>query len=375
MIEVAHPTPTVERLSPPSDRERIDLFLSASLADARRRHIGNSHLFPLYEQLERFVLRGGKRLRPRLCLASYRILKDNEGSPPRSAWRIAASLEIFHAFMLVHDDLIDGSRLRRDQATLHEALRLKHERPESTQAQKFGFDVGLIGGDLLFSIGMRMVSRANLDPRVAPEVQRLVSDMLFETGLGEALDVLYDDCPLDRITEKQIIETYLLKTARYSISGPLLLGATLAAAPRRVGRALARFGDLLGLAYQIRNDLDALAVDPEVGEHPDLDGGKRTLVLWMAHRLLGSFGRRALERTLNEPTGLERRRKLYDLIKASKAIEACETRLQDLEGQAHMALLDAQFDPDHRRAFLNLLDLLPGGGACQNVSNNEMNPK
>ncbi len=370
MIEVAHPTPTVERLSPPSDRERIDLFLTASMADARRRHVGNSHLFPLYEQLEQFVLRGGKRLRPRLCLASFRILSDSEDSPAKAVWRIAASLEIFHAFMLIHDDLIDSSRLRRDQATLHETIRLGHDRPESAEAHKFGYDLGLVGGDLLFSIGMRMVSRANLDPMVAPGVQRLVSDMLFETGLGEALDVLYDDCPLERITEEQIFEAYLLKTARYSISGPLLLGATLAAAPKGVGRALARFGDLLGLAYQIRNDLDALSIDPGTGDHPDLDGGKRTLVLWTAHRLLGSFGQRALERTLNEPPGIERRRKLHDLIRASKAIEACENRVQELESQAFTALLDAPLDPAHRRGLFTLLELLPGGAASNRVSTN-----
>ncbi|CAN5865213.1 polyprenyl synthetase family protein [soil metagenome] len=364
MIEVARPAPTVEHLSPTSDRDRLDRALSASLAEASRRHLGNAHLIPLYEHLKTFVLRGGKRLRPRLCLASYRILSDRDAEPPRSVWMASASLEIFHAFMLAHDDLIDGSHLRRDQATLHESIRLDHANPDSKRARKLGADLGLIGGDLLFALGMRMVSRAQLDPKVAPRVQRLLADMLFETGLGEALDVLYDHCPLNRISEDQILEAYLRKTARYSISAPLMLGATLADAPRAVVRALARFGDLLGLGYQIRNDLDALAVDPLSGDHPDLDGGKRTLVLWTAHRKLPPMGQHALQRTLNEPAGPERRQKLLDLIHASQAIEACEARLRELEGRAHAELLDAPLDPTRRRALLSLLDLLPGGAAC-----------
>ncbi|QDV38016.1 polyprenyl synthetase family protein [Tautonia plasticadhaerens] len=361
MIEVARPAPVLDRLAPGRDRDRIDLYLNAFLAESRRRHLGNAHLEPLYEQVCGAVLRGGKRIRPRICLASYRIVSGEDEVPPRPAWLAASSLEIFHAFMLVHDDLIDGSLLRRDRDTLHEALRRGHDRPESDRARKLGSDLGLIGGDLLFALGMRMVSRAGIDPKVAPGVHRLLSDMLLETGLGEALDVLYDDCPLERITEAQIIEAYLRKTARYSISGPLVLGAMLAEAPRAVCRALDRFGDLLGLGYQIRNDLDALAVGPDEGDHPDLDGGKRTIVLWDAHRLLTASGRRELARLLDEGPGIGRRRRLHALIHESGAIEASEDRLRSLQEEAHSALVESPLDPMQRRSLLALIDLLPGG--------------
>ena len=93
--------------------------------------------------------------------------------------------------------------------------------------------------------------------------------MLFETGLGEALDVLYDDCPLEHLSEEQLIESYLRKTARYSVSGPLVLGASqIAGAAPPVLRALDRFGDLLGFGFQVQNDLDALDADPELRRPP-----------------------------------------------------------------------------------------------------------
>ena len=81
-------------------------------------------------RISEFVLWGGKRLRPRLCLASYRILADSGEATPWPVWVGASSLEIFHAFMLVHDDLIDGSSVRRDRAALHEAIRLDGEAPD-----------------------------------------------------------------------------------------------------------------------------------------------------------------------------------------------------------------------------------------------------
>lgn len=360
MIEVARPAPVIERLAPTSDRDRIDLYLNAFLAESRKRHLGNAHLGTLYERVCEFVLRGGKRIRPRLCLASYRILANEEGSPPRSAWLAASSLEVFHAFMLAHDDLIDGSITRRNRDALHEDLRLRLDQPESPRARKLGGDLALIGGDLMFALGMRMVSRAGIDPVVAMGVHRLLSDMLLETGLGEALDVLYDDCPLDQITEEQIVEGYLRKTARYSISGPLVLGAMLAEAPREIHRALDRYGDLLGLGYQIRNDLDALAIDPDTGDHPDLDNGKRTLVLWTANQLLSTAGKSALDAALGGPIGHERRRTLVALIQESGAMEACEERLRSLQEEAHTVLVESPLDPIQRRMFLSLVDLLPG---------------
>jgi geranylgeranyl diphosphate synthase type I len=276
---------------------------------------------------------------------------------------VAGSLEIFHAFMLVHDDLIDESVIRRDQDALHEALRREHDRPDSDRARKLGHDLALLGGDLMFALGMRMVSRSGIDPAVALQIQSLLSDMLLETGLGEALDVLYDDRPLDHMTEGQIVEAYVRKTARYSISGPLVLGAILARAPRSVSRALDRYGDLLGLGYQIRNDLDAMAVGPDADDHPDLDGAKRTFLLWTAYQRLDPAGRRDLEQTLHCPPTRERRRQLDHLIRESGAIEACEDRLRSLQEEAHATLLDSPLDPLQRRSFLALVDLLPGGVA------------
>ena len=348
---------TIERLTPTADRDRVDLDLAEFFDDTRRSYAANPHLTPLYGRLAEFVLRGGKRLRPRLCLASYRILTDRYEPPPRAVALASASLEVFHAFMLVHDDLIDGSVIRRNRPTLHEAVRLDADRPDDPLERKRACDLGLIAGDLLFALGLRLLGRSGLDDASLGRANRLVADMLFETGLGEALDVLYDGCPLEHLTEEQLIESYVRKTSRYSVAGPLVLGATIAGAPPQVVRALDRFGDLLGFGFQVQNDLDALAEDPEYGDQPDLDGGKRTYVIWAAYQRLGDRGRLALTEAMGQPVGLDRRRRLLALIADSGAIEACRNRLDGVRREAVDVLRESPLEANQRRQFIALTEM------------------
>ncbi len=349
--------PSPDGLAPALDRERIDQCLSDVLAEARRIYAVNPLLIPLFERMTEFVLEGGKRLRPRLCLASFRIVSEGFSPPPHAVWQAAASLEIFHAFMLVHDDLIDGSTLRRDRPTLHEAIRLGSDDSESAFSRKRSADLGLLAGDLLFALGNRMLNRSGLDDAALGRANRLISDMLVETGIGEALDVLADDCPLDRLAEGPLVEGYLRKTARYTVSGPLVLGATIAGAGPKVCRSLDRFGDLLGFGYQVQNDLASLAEDPEYGDHADLDGGKRTYVLWTAYQSLNPAGRVAISEALSAPPSLARRYRLLNLIYASGAIDLCQARLGAVQREAVAVLRSSKLSASQRRWFIALVEL------------------
>ncbi len=347
----------LDRLTPPADRDHVDRDLAEFFDETRRGYAANPHLAPLYGQIADFVLRGGKRLRPRLCLAAYRIWTGQDEPPPRPVGLAAASLEVFHAFMLVHDDLIDRSVVRRDRPTLHEAIRLDSDRPDDPAGRRRACDLGLIAGDLLFALGMRLIGRSGLDDAALGRANRLVADMLFETGLGEALDVLYDDCPLENLSEDQLVESYLRKTARYSVSGPLVLGASLAGAPPAVTRALDRYGDLLGFGFQVQNDLDALDEHPDFGDHPDLDGGKRTYVLWSAYRRLPESGRAELVGALAAPVDGDRRRRLLALIAESGAPATCRARLEMVRREAVAVLREAPIDAHQRRQFVALTAL------------------
>ena len=343
-----------------SDAALIHAELSKFLKASRRRFVTVSRFEPLYDRAAEFVLRGGKRIRPLLALASYRILSGQMEQVPRAVARASASLELFHAFMLVHDDLIDASASRRDQPTLPEAIRRDTRfRADSRRAA----DLGIVAGDLLFALGNRLVGRSGLDPRMTARVQRLLADVLVETGAGQALDVLADTEDPAELTAEAILEMYRLKTARYSISGPMLLGATLAGAPSAVRRALSRLGDQLGLAYQLRNDLDAL--DGLDDECSDLDSGKRTLLLWTAHQRLDPLHRAKLAEALTLPVGPPRRYVLRQLFHLSGAIAAIRARLEAFHEEATVQLDAAPLPSEHREAFRDLLDGFDLNGSHQ----------
>lgn len=347
--------PTVEQISPPSDLARVDRCLARLFARVARRHATNPHLAPWLGRLREFVLQGGKRVRPRLCLASYRIARRDAAPPPRGVWLTASGLELLHAFMLVHDDLIDGSALRRGEPTLHERLRDDRPGHDPSRARRRGQDLALVGGDLLFAMALELLARSGLPPREQIKAQRLVSEMLLETGLGQALDVLHDDVPLVEVDEVQVLRAYALKTSRYSIAGPLVLGAMLAGAGGDVIRALGDMGDRLGMAYQINNDLDGVAGDPLTDDLDDIDGGKRTYLMWATYRRLGETGREALDAALDAPASIDRRRRVLAMVRASGAIEECRDKIVRLREEAAASLDEAPLDPAQRRGYLNLV--------------------
>ncbi|HEU5117415.1 MAG TPA: polyprenyl synthetase family protein, partial [Isosphaeraceae bacterium] len=252
---------------------------------------------------------------------------------------------------------IDNSPIRRGEPALHEALRGDLEANVATDGTRAGRDLGLLAGDLLCSLGMRLLAGSAMEPGMAGRVHRIVSEVLLETGLGEALDVLFETVPLGELTQEDVEEAYVRKTARYSVSGPLILGATLAKADRGIMDALSLFGDRLGLGYQIQNDLDALSEPPDESEHPDLDAGKRTWVLWKAYQNADQRKKEALDELLRLPVSAERRRALFDLILNLGAIEAGEARLEDLRRDAVSALRISPLSGAQRQAFLALPSL------------------
>ena len=287
----------------------------------------------------------------------------------------ASSLELFHAFMLAHDDLIDESLIRRDRPTIHEAIRIDADMPDLQAGKKYGEDLALIAGDLLCAMGMRMLGRSGLDDAALGRAHRLVADMLLETGLGEALDVIYGDSRLEDLTESQILDAYLNKTARYSVSAPLMLGATIAGAPLPTLKAIRRFGDLLGLGYQLQNDLDALDDASACDDCPDLDGGKRTWILWTAYDCLPETGRRVLRESLALPKGDQRRRMILKLIDSSGAKDLCRARLDVFHREAVAVLRESPLETRQRRAFLSLIPMFstpPGASATPTVDSPEI---
>ncbi len=258
--------------------------LERHLADVVDRSFDVEEVRPLRDGVRGYVTAGGKRLRPQLCLWVYNLVAEEDASA--AVLDVAAAWELFHAFLLVHDDIIDGSDTRRGQAALHRQLQSL-----DSNCPRFGLNLGIVAGDLLFSASIRLLHDIEgVEPKRHLELLRLFSNIACVTGFGQAIDIVAGHAPIDGLAEASLMRAYDWKTAAYTFEGPMLSAAILAGCDAESRAAVKRFASSLGQAYQLHNDLIDLA-EP-VREGSDLMEGKRTTTLLEAGQRLPDLGRR-----------------------------------------------------------------------------------
>jgi geranylgeranyl diphosphate synthase type I len=229
------------------------------------------------ELLADYVLAGGKRLRPLFCRLGY---LGAGGDPDAGEWLdVAAGLEFLHAFALLHDDVMDGSAMRRGRPALHRVLAADHARCRwRGDARRFGEGVAVLLGDLAFACADRLIRGAG------PAVGVVWDELRIELMMGQYLDVAgaaRGGAPAGRAL---LVARY--KSGAYSVERPLHLGAAQAGASASLREAFTAFGKPLGEAFQLRDDVlgvfgDEGATGKPVGE--DLREGKPTVLLALAH--------------------------------------------------------------------------------------------
>nr|WP_255450101.1 polyprenyl synthetase family protein [Skermania sp. ID1734] len=229
--------------------------------------------------LEQFVLRGGKRLRPSFAWTGWLGAHgDPDSADAEPVLRTCAALELVQACALIHDDIIDSSRTRRGYPTVHVAHAHRHAdagwRGDSAQ---FGQGVAILLGDLALAWADDMVRESGLSAEAAERLGPVWSAMRTEVLAGQFLDlnaVASGDESLDAALR---INRY--KTAAYTVERPLHIGAALAGADQALIDAYRAYGTDVGIAFQLRDDLLGVFGDPDVTGKPsgdDLREGKRT---------------------------------------------------------------------------------------------------
>ena len=222
------------------------------------------------DSLRELTARPGKRVRPWLCALAYEGVARTPASD--AVLDFAAGLELLHAFMLVHDDLIDGADVRRGAPALHRALEPLHGEQANALA--------LLGGDALFVAAVDAMARAAVPADRMRDALAVVLEGARQAAVGEMLDVSYARQPLTSLSSARLADVLRLKTAGYTFVAPLVAGAVLAGASAPTRRALTQFGQRVGLAFQLADDLldiygDAAQLGKPVGG--DLREGKRTV--------------------------------------------------------------------------------------------------
>ncbi|MGN2636384.1 polyprenyl synthetase family protein [Nocardia takedensis] len=334
-------------------RARIDAaltsFVRAKAGSGAARRLPDE----VIDTLEEFLFAGGKRLRPVLCVLGWSAAADLDAPAP--VVRAAASLELFHAAVLIHDDIIDASDTRRDRPTVHRALSARHrDRPDP---DRFGVDAAIVLGDLTMVWAAELLHTAGLTPAQLTAALPVLDSMRAEVMYGQYLDLLATARPDADLERAMRIVRY--KTVAYTCERPLLLGAALGDANREVRAALSAYARPVGEAFQLRDDLLGVFGDPSrsgKSNLEDLREGKHTALIALAlehatpadaHRLRTALG----DPDLDEDTAAVCR----DLLSAT-AKPRVEAMIAARAEQAAAALADAPFPPPVIAALHRIAD-------------------
>jgi len=235
----------------------------------------------LYEPIKYVLSIGGKRIRPILMLLAYNMYKDD----PQHILSTACALETYHNYTLLHDDLMDKADLRRGHITVH---------------KRWDDNTAILSGDSMLVLAYQQMLQCDSD-KLKP-VLDLFSETALQIGEGQQYDMDFEQ--RNDVTEEEYIEMIRLKTS-VLLACAVKMGAILASAPQADADLLYKFGEQVGLAFQLQDDFLDVYGDTKVFGKAiggDIVSNKKTYMLINAFARANEAQRAQLEYWVNHPS-------------------------------------------------------------------------
>ena len=291
----------------------------------------------LYEPVEYVLSLGGKRIRPVLMLMGYNLWRQH----PEDILMPAIGLETYHNYTLLHDDLMDNADVRRGHQTVH---------------RRWDANKAILSGDSMLVLAYQRMQQVPADK--LPAVLDLFTETALEIGEGQEYDMTFET--RNDVTEDEYIEMIRLKTS-VLLACALKIGALLADAPQEDADRLYRFGEQLGLAFQLQDDLLDVYGDPKVFGKAiggDITSNKKTYMLINAINRANAEQRKELEQWIaakdfNREEKVAAVTRLYDEIGIR---QLCEEKINYYFSQARKTLSQVQVPEDRKAALFAYMD-------------------
>ncbi|WP_395803898.1 polyprenyl synthetase family protein [Daejeonella sp.] len=259
----------------------------------------------LYEPISYLMQLGGKRMRPVLVLVSTELF----GGQVEKALDAAIGIEIFHNFTLMHDDIMDKAPIRRGKATVH---------------VKWNESAAILSGDVMFVEAYKLMIK--VEDSILRDVLAIFSDTASGVCQGQQADMNFES--RNDVSLAEYLEMIRQKTA-VLLAGSMQIGALIGGAPKDQAELLYEFGENLGLAFQLQDDILDVYGDPEkfgkqVGG--DILSNKKTFMLIKAKELAtGNIAdelNQWIERNDNPTAKVEAITNIYNQLKVRKLAES-----------------------------------------------------
>jgi len=339
-------------------REMIDDTIKEYYSkEAKRRDYTSSFYRKLHANTEDFVLTGGKRLRPLLLLIGF-LGYSPEGTDVKKALKVAASIEVLHSFLLVHDDIVDKDDMRRGKPAMHS--RIAPHIPEGITSSE---DIAIILGDMMMFHSLDLALDSKIEPKRIVKALKVMTDSAINTAIGEIYDLLDNNKSLTKTEFEHILFVMTYKTSRYTISMPLAMGAILAGSEKNP-EDFEEIANLLGVAFQLQDDLLGVFGDMEkIGKSitSDIEEGKKTLIMkWLYDDSTEEEKKFILENLGKGEIGKEEFEKIKALIMEHGIKERIEKYIDEMLDEARVEAKGLAMNKKSTDLLLYLIDILAG---------------
>lgn len=289
----------------------------------------------LYDPIAYILSIGGKRIRPKMCLAAHNLFSNKVD---RDILYPAIALDVFHAFTLIHDDIMDKADMRRGQLTIH---------------KKWNDNIAILSGDVMSIQAYEYMAYAPKE--VLPEVLKVFTQTAIEVCEGQQFDMNFEDAPV--ITMDDYLKMIGLKTA-VLIACSAKIGALIGGADHASAQALYDFGYQLGIAFQITDDYLDVYGDPNIfGKNigGDITNNKKSWLLVKTMKDAVGEDREELASILSLPVEqaeekISRMKSLYNKLNVAGA---AETEIEKYYASALASLDKVELDQQKRDMMID----------------------
>lgn len=330
-------------VSPEAFQQAFDDALRSFWDEVGGRFSAESSAESVFYDLTEFVQRPGKRLRPWLFVEFYRYFSGVDKWDSAGVMRVAIALELLHAFILAHDDIVDRAVARRGLPPLQEVLS-KHFGKHKESA-RHGQNLALIGGDILFALAYEALLESGFSAEKKIDALRYFSSSVTETGAGEVMEIYFAAKEIEGVALQTVEKIYDFKTTRYTFIMPMRLAGILSGAEEAEMEKLQAVLIPLGLVFQIENDLQDFRRLEKGMLGSDLTEGRKTLLLCMAYEALNEVDCTLLQLCLSDATHHESSvSRIVALIRKSGALARIQARQRELllESERSLHEMEAQ---------------------------------
>lgn len=242
----------------------------------------------LAQYMRETIIRGGKRTRPYLFYIAYYGLGAADKPFP---WELAVAIELYHQFLLIHDDVIDHDIIRHNGYNVTGAYlqRLSSDIDDEVQRLSVSESMAILAGDLCFSMVHNLITQSVISPDIKIELIRSLHTITEKETAGQQLDVLGNFRSIEDVSKDAILAMYEYKTSAYTFELPFAWAIHLNEVDADQRQYIYSFAKLAGQAYQVTDDLVGLfSTEEDYGKviGGDIREGKKTILSRLAFEKL-----------------------------------------------------------------------------------------